>query len=82
LNKTQYEDGWWKKSYTEALENVKTANYVASGNESSSSEEESESEDETSESEKSYDDTSDSGSEYDEEDEQIFKDVAKKYLKK
>lgn len=42
MNKNEVEDGWWKKSYTSALEGVKTANFVASDNDSSSDDTESE----------------------------------------
>lgn len=80
MNKNEVEDGWWKKSYSDALQGVKVANYVASDKEESSeSEYESSSEDSTDENGESSDESSES--EYDEKDEQQFKDIAKKYLK-
>lgn len=74
LNKNEVEDGWWKKSYTKALEEVRN-NYVASEQESEEENSESSS---PSKSEKGEDDSS---SEYDEEDELAFQHISKKYLK-
>jgi hypothetical protein len=68
MSKSQVEDGWWKKSYTTALQGVKD-NYVASDEDSSENESSEESSvDEEDENDKS----SESGSEYDEEDELAF----------
>ena len=77
MNKNEVEDGWWKKSYSDALQGVKTANYVASDQGDSS-----ESEYESSSGDSDEDESDDSSeSEYDENDEQAFKDIARKYLK-
>jgi hypothetical protein len=70
MSKSQAEDGWWKKSYTTALQGVKE-NYVASDEDSSENESSEESSDED-ENEKEKDDSSESSSEYDEEDELAF----------
>lgn len=85
LNKAEVEDGWWKKSYSDALAGVKLANYVASDNDTTT-EEESESDSESGESsneesEEENNSSSDSGSEYDDDDELAFQNIAKKYLK-